>query len=65
MHPSLHQLADCYDYFLFNAQEHIQSKLKSLKDERERLQGLKVMGEKRSQKHLVGPHHRCMHRGDF
>ncbi|KAI6060477.1 Zinc finger protein RFP [Aix galericulata] len=32
--------------------EHIQSKLKSLKEERERLQGLKVMGEKRSQKHL-------------
>ncbi|NWY54229.1 TRI27 protein, partial [Chionis minor] len=29
--------------------EQIQSKLKSLKDERERLQGLKLTGEKRSQ----------------
>ncbi|XP_009640385.1 zinc finger protein RFP-like isoform X2 [Egretta garzetta] len=32
--------------------EQIQNKLKSLKDERERLQGLKLTGEKRSQKYL-------------
>ncbi|XP_062454592.1 zinc finger protein RFP-like [Rhea pennata] len=35
-----------------HCQEQIQNKLKSLKDERERLQGLKLTGEKRSQEYL-------------
>uniref|UniRef100_A0A8C0FM04 Uncharacterized protein n=1 Tax=Bubo bubo TaxID=30461 RepID=A0A8C0FM04_BUBBB len=40
--------------------EQIQSKLKSLKDERERLRGLKLTGEKRSQKYLVAERWKIM-----